>query len=45
MDNFNMDVIMSMLSKMDKKDLEEGIKRATEILNNKDGILNNLNKK
>jgi len=35
---------MSMLSKMDKKDLEEGIKKATEILNSqdKDKIINDL---
>jgi len=37
-----MDMVMSMLSKMDKKDLEEGIKRANEILKNKDEIFNNL---
>ena len=36
MNNMNMNMIMSMLSKMDKKDLEEGIKKATELLNSKD---------
>ena len=35
MNNINMDAIMSMLSKMDKKDLEEGMKMANEILKNK----------
>ena len=44
MNNFNMNMLMSMLSKMDKKDLEEGIKKATEILNSqdKDKIINDL---
>ena len=36
MNNFDMSKILSVLSKMDKKDLEEGIKKANEILNNKD---------
>ena len=35
MNNFDMNAIMSMLSKMDKKDLEEGLKKANEILQNK----------
>ena len=45
MNNFNMNMITSMLSKMDKKDLEEGIKKANEILNSKDRdeIIKNLN--
>ena len=34
MNNFDMSKILSVLSKMDKKDLEEGIKKANEILKN-----------
>ncbi|MDO5555704.1 MAG: hypothetical protein Q4G09_03350 [Clostridia bacterium] len=33
--NFDMGKIMSMLSKMDKKDLEAGIAKANEILQTK----------
>lgn len=36
MDNFDMSKLMSMLSKMDKKDLEKGIAEASQILNSKD---------
>ena len=36
MDNFDMSKLMSMLSKMDKKDLEKGIAQASQILNSKD---------
>ena len=35
MGGFDMNAIMSMLSKMDKKDLEAGIAQATKILQNK----------
>ena len=40
----NMNMLLNMLSKMDKKDLEKGIEQANKILNskNKDEILNNL---
>lgn len=48
--NFDMAKMMSMLSKMDKKDIEEGLSKASKILQNKskDEILrdiNNYNKK
>ena len=36
MENLDMQKILSMLSKMDKKDLEAGIAKAKEILNSKD---------
>lgn len=36
MNNFDMSKLMSMLSKMDKKDLEKGIAEASQILNSKD---------
>lgn len=36
MDNFDMNKLMSMLAKMDKKDLEKGIAEASKILNSKD---------
>lgn len=36
MDNFDMNKLMSMLAKMDKKDLEKGIAQASQILNSKD---------
>ena len=44
--NFDMSKMMSMLSKMDKKDLEEGLKKASQILQskNKDEILREINK-
>lgn len=48
MDNNNIDInkMMEMLSKMDKKELEEGFVKATEILknNNKEDILKNFGK-
>lgn len=46
MDNIDMGKLMNMLSKMDKKDLENGIKQAQQILQtqSKDEILKNLNK-
>ena len=36
MNNFDMAKLMSLLSKMDKKDLEEGLAKASQILNSKD---------
>lgn len=44
MNEFDMNKLMSMLSKMDKKDLEKGIAQASKILNSKDKdeILKNL---
>lgn len=36
MNNINMNMLMNMLSKMDKKDLEKGIAQANEILKSKD---------
>ena len=36
MNNMDMSKILSILSKMDKKDLENGIAKANEILNSKD---------
>lgn len=44
--NFDMGKIMSMLSKMDKKDLEDGIAKANQILQSKDKdeILKQINK-
>lgn len=46
MDNIDMAQLMNMLSKMDKKDLENGLKKANEILNSKDknSILNEIKK-
>jgi hypothetical protein len=45
LNNMDMAKLMSMLAKMDKKDLEEGLAKATKILNSKDKdkIINNLN--
>ena len=42
--NIDMNQLLSMLSKMDKKDLEKGMEQATKILNsnNKNDILNNI---
>lgn len=44
--NFDMATLMSMLSKMDKKDLENGIAKANQILKtkNKDEILKEISK-
>ena len=44
MNEFDMNKLMSMLSKMDKKDLEKGIEQASKILNSKDRdqILKNI---
>ena len=43
---FDMNTIMSMLSKMDKKDLEAGIEQANKILQSKsrEEVLKDLNK-
>ena len=42
--NINMNMLLNMLSKMDKKYLEKGIEQANQILNskNKDEIINKL---
>lgn len=47
MNNSDMEKIMAMLSKMDKKDLEAGIAKANAILNSKDKdtIINEFKKK
>ena len=47
MNNADMEKIMAMLSKMDKKDLEAGITKANAILNSKDknSIVNEIKKK
>lgn len=47
MNNNDMEKIMAMLSKMDKKDLEAGIAKANAILNSKDkdNIINEFKKK
>lgn len=44
MNNMNMNMLLNMLSKMDKKDLEKGIEQANKILNskNKDEIISQL---
>lgn len=44
MNNVDMAKLMSILSKMDKKDLEEGLQKATQILNSKDknSIINDI---
>ena len=46
MNNSDMEKIMAMLSKMDKKDLEAGIAKANAILNSKDknAIVNSKDK-
>ena len=43
--NMNMNMLLNILSKMDKKDLEKGLQEANKILNskNKEEILNQLN--
>lgn len=45
MDNMDMNKLMAMLSKMDKKDIEKGMEQVSKILNSKDKdeILNKLN--
>lgn len=44
--NFDMAKMMALLSKMDKKDLEAGIAKANQILQNKskDEIMNEITK-
>ncbi len=44
--NFDMEKMMEMLSKMDKKDLEAGMAKANQILQtkSKDEILREINK-
>lgn len=46
MNNVDMAKLMSILSKMDKKDLEEGLAKASQILNSKDKntIINDIKK-
>ncbi len=46
MDNIDVNKLMSMLSKMDKKDLEKGLMQVSQMLNSKDKdeILKNLSK-
>ena len=43
--NINMNMLLNLLSKMDKKDLEKGMEQANQILksNKKEDILNQLN--
>lgn len=43
--NIDMNMLMNMLSKMDKKDLENGLAKAQEVLKSKNAneILKNLN--
>ena len=45
MSNLDINQLMSMLSKMDKKDLEKGLAQASKILssNQKDEIFKNFN--
>ena len=44
--NMNMAQLMSMLSKMDKKELEDGLNKVSQILKNKDAdtIINEIKK-
>ena len=46
MNNNNMNMLLNMLSKMDKKDLEKGLEQANQILKskNKDEIINEIKK-
>lgn len=46
MDNNNLDInqMLNMLSKMDKKELEEKLKQAQSIMNSKNIDLNNITK-
>ena len=45
--NMNMAELMAMLAKMDKKDLEQGISKVSQMLKNNDtdSIINNIKKK
>lgn len=44
--NFDMNTLMNMLSKMDKKDIEKGMAQISQMLNSKDKekILNEIDK-
>ncbi|MCI8392613.1 MAG: hypothetical protein HFJ24_00915 [Clostridia bacterium] len=44
--NFDMNMLMNMLSKMDKKDIEKGMAQVSQMLNSKDKekILNEIDK-
>lgn len=46
MNNMDMAKLMNLLSKMDKKELEQGLNKAAQILNStdKDKIINEINK-
>lgn len=46
MNNQDMQKIMNILSQMDKKDLQEGLAKASQILNTKNGndIINEIKK-
>ena len=44
-DNFNLNDILNKLSKMDKQELEENLKKAKTILDNSNINMNNDNKK
>ena len=44
-DNFNLNEILSKLSKMDKQELEENLKKAKNILDNSNINMNNSDKK
>ena len=43
MDNFNLNDILNKLSKMDKSELEENLKKAKHILDNSNINMNNNN--
>ena len=44
--NFDMNMLMNMLSKMDKKDIEKGMAQVSQMLNSEDKekILNEIDK-
>lgn len=46
MDNMDMAKLMNMLSKMDKKDLAQGLSKVAQVLNSpeKDKIISEINK-
>ena len=46
MNNMDMAKLMNLLSKMDKKELEQGLNKAAQILNSpdEDKIINEINK-
>ena len=46
MNNMDMAKLMNMLSQMDKRELEQGLKKVAQILNSpeKDKIINEINK-